>query len=170
MAQRKKRGAQCSSCGYHFTIATGGAGPDFVCGHCLTDPANGPKRRAYQRKLDARARGLDGLVGALSIAHSNPPPVVLEPDGSAEAEMAGGYTLVTQQRPVLPGGWLLVDAALWMLDADDRAADAVYAKTLKLKLPDEWPDAEVWKRVHSQAFQELADMAAVIQSQTLLRL
>ena len=110
-----------------------------------------------------------GLVSAVSINHAWRPAVRLDADGRADAQLKGGYELVSAPLPPYPDGCRAVHCALYVNGQPDEDT-AAHGMILALRGPDDWTAAAVDRALHEQAFQELADMAAVIQSQTLLRL
>lgn len=160
-----KGGRVCVSCEKRQPGPAAGPGP-FTCGLCLTDPTYAPREKARRKLRKARKTGRQRMVSARSLSHAPAPYDVWNAEEWQASAERGEFTLVSQERGERGGGSMLVDIAVWM----DGAADAVYCMRLRTHWPQGRPERGAWAGVHRDALRECADMAAVIQSQTLMRL
>lgn len=160
-----KGGRVCVSCEQRRPGLAASAGP-FTCEFCLADPTYAPREKARRKLREAQQAGQQRMVSARSISHAPAPFDVWNAEEWQAYAECGEFTLVSQERGERDGGSMLVDIAVWM----DGAADAVYCMRLRTNWPDGRPERGAWAGVHRDALRECADMAAVIQSQTLLRL
>ena len=124
-------------------------------------------RNAYRaRREAAAATGRAGMASALSISPAPMPNFDWDAAEGKSYAATRDYDLVTADRE---GGRPLVDAAVWM----ESAAQALYVVALTAGarpggIP-QMPERALMGRLHRAAGQDVADFAAVIQSQALMR-
>ena len=158
-------GRVCVSCEQRRPGLAAGPGP-FICEFCLADPTYAPREKARMKLLEAQQAGVQELVSARSISHAPAPYDVWNAEERQAYAKRGEFTLVSQEREERADGSVLVDTAVWMAGA----ARAVRSVWIRLRWPEGRPARGAWADVHHDAMMECADMAAVIQSQTLMRL